>query len=65
MTVPGDTGAGGPGGRKPSRRDRRRQRMAAEIRHSRSGEHRVPTWAMAVILVAILGTWIALIFIYG
>ena len=65
MEVSGDTGAGGPGGRKPSRRDRRRQRLAAGIRHNRSGEHRVPTWAMAVLLVAILGTWIALILIYG
>jgi hypothetical protein len=47
------------------RRERRKQRMAAEIARARSGDHTVPTWALAVILVAIVGSWLALIFIFG
>jgi hypothetical protein len=35
--------------------------MAAEIRRNREGNHRVPTWVMAVALIAIVGAWVALI----
>jgi hypothetical protein len=49
----------------PNRRERRRQRLTAAIQRSRSGAHTVPTWVMAVILVAIVGGWLALIFIVG
>jgi hypothetical protein len=49
----------------PSRRERRRQRMKADIQRSRSADHAVPTWVLAVILVAIVGGWLALIFIFG
>ncbi len=61
MTVPGDTGAVGPGGRRPSWLERRRQRVAAEVERNRRGDHRVPTWVLAVILAAILGGWIILV----
>ncbi len=64
MALPGDTGAVGPGGRKPSWLERRRQRVAAEIERNRRGDHRVPTWVLAVLLAAILGGWTALILIY-
>jgi hypothetical protein len=37
--------------------------MAAEIQRSRSGDHRVPTWVMAVALLVIVGAWLALIFL--
>jgi hypothetical protein len=52
-----------PAQRRPNRRDRRRQRMAAEIQRSRSGDHRVPTWVMAAALLVIVGAWLALIYL--
>jgi hypothetical protein len=48
---------------KPSRRERRRRRLAAEIQRSRRGDQRVPTWLMAVALVAMIGAWLALIYL--
>jgi hypothetical protein len=35
--------------------------MIAEIQRNRRGGHRVPTWAMAAALVAMLAAWAALI----
>lgn len=42
---------------------RRQQRIRAEIERARSGDHKVPTWALALILVAIVGAWLGLIFL--
>lgn len=42
-------------------RQRRRDRIAAEIARNRRGEYRVPTWVLAVILLAIAGGWAVLI----
>jgi hypothetical protein len=41
--------------------ERRRNKIADEIARNRRGEHRVPTWVMALALVVIVGAWIALI----
>ena len=57
------TSADEPPTARPSRRVRRRQRLAAEIQRSRRGDHRVPTWLMAVGLVAMIGAWLALIYL--
>ncbi|MEV6488628.1 hypothetical protein AB0M20_08330 [Actinoplanes sp. NPDC051633] len=38
--------------------ERRRERMRAEIRRNREGNHRVPTWVMAVALILLVGTWL-------
>jgi hypothetical protein len=43
--------------------ERRRDRIVAEIQRNRRGEYRVPTWALAAILVAFLAAWAALIFL--
>ena len=40
---------------------RRRERMVAEIERNRAGGHRVPTWVMALALVAMLAAWAAVI----
>ena len=47
--------------RRPNWVDRRRARMAAEIRRNREGNHKVPTWVMAAALVVMVGAWAALI----
>ena len=44
-----------------SRYDRRRAKMAAEIRRNREGGHLVPTWVMAVALVVMIAAWVTLI----
>ncbi|HEX6873621.1 MAG TPA: hypothetical protein VF163_21190 [Micromonosporaceae bacterium] len=41
--------------------DRRREKVRAEIERNRRGEYKVPTWVLAVTLVAIVGAWVALI----
>ena len=43
------------------RHERRRQKIAAEIRRNREGGHRVPTWVLATVLGLILAGWVALI----
>ena len=62
---------GRPAADKPERRfdsavrnhfTRKREKMRAEIARNRQGGHRVPTWVLAVILVAIVGAWLLLIF---
>jgi len=40
---------------------RRRDKIRAEIERNRRGEYTVPTWVLALILVAVLGAWVALI----
>ncbi len=47
--------------RRPTWVERRQAKMAAEIRRNREGNHRVPTWVMAVALIVIVGAWAALI----
>ena len=41
--------------------DRRRRRIRAEIERNRRGEYTVPTWVLALILVAIVAAWAALV----
>jgi hypothetical protein len=41
--------------------DRRRERIVAEIQRNRRGEYRVPTWVLAVILLAVIAAWALLI----
>jgi hypothetical protein len=50
---------------RPGRRERRRQKLAAQIQKDRRGDHTVPTWVMAVALVVIVGGWLALIYFLG
>ena len=38
-----------------ARWDRRRENIVAEIERNRRGEYKVPTWVLALILVAIVG----------
>jgi hypothetical protein len=40
---------------------RRQHRVIAEIERARRGDHKVPTWALALILVLLLGGLITLI----
>ncbi len=43
------------------RAGRRRDRIVAEIEKNRRGGHAAPTWALAAILLALVGAWAALI----
>jgi hypothetical protein len=40
---------------------RRRERIVAEIERNRQGGHKVPTWVLVVILVAIVAAWASVI----
>ncbi|MFF5083913.1 hypothetical protein ACFY36_43260 [Actinoplanes sp. NPDC000266] len=40
---------------------RKGDRIRAEIQRNRAGGHRIPTWAMAVVLGLILAGWLYLI----
>ena len=42
---------------------RRRRKIREEIERNRRGEYKVPTWALALILVAVLVGWAAIIFL--
>jgi hypothetical protein len=44
-----------------TRAQRRRQKMAAEIQRNRQGGHRVPTWALALLLIVLVGGWLLLV----
>jgi hypothetical protein len=46
-----------------SRVQKRRDRIADEIERNRRGEYSVPTWVLALILLAVIGGWAALIFL--
>lgn len=41
--------------------NRRREKIIAEVERNRRGDYKVPTWVLAVALVAILAVWAALI----
>jgi len=41
--------------------ERRRNKIVEEIQRNRRGEYTVPTWVLVVLLVALLGGWLALI----
>jgi hypothetical protein len=41
--------------------ERRRDRIVEEIARNRRGEHMVPTWVLALVLVLVVGGWIALV----
>jgi hypothetical protein len=43
--------------------ERRRAKIRAEIERNRRGEYTVPTWVLALALVAMVGGWLALIFL--
>lgn len=50
--------------RRPDRRGwlaRRREKIVAEIARNRRGEHKVPTWVLVAILLAVLAGWAALV----
>jgi hypothetical protein len=44
-----------------SRSRDRRERMVQEILANRRGEHRVPTWVLACVLVAMIGAIVAVL----
>jgi hypothetical protein len=44
-----------------SRFDRRREKIRREIERDRQGDHRVPTWVLALILVLFVAGWAYLI----
>jgi hypothetical protein len=41
--------------------ERRREKVVEEILRNRRGGYKVPTWALAAILAAIVAAWVALI----
>jgi hypothetical protein len=43
--------------------ERRRRKIREEIERNRRGEYKVPTWVLALILVAVLVGWAAIIFL--
>ncbi|HEV7706891.1 MAG TPA: hypothetical protein VGP16_01720 [Asanoa sp.] len=43
----------------------RRKKVIEEIDRNRRGDYRVPTWVLAVLLVAVLAGWLLLIFLNG
>ena len=42
--------------------ERRRERIRAQVRQARHGEHKVPTWLMTAVLGLLLLGWLFLIF---
>jgi hypothetical protein len=44
--------------------ERRRERVRSQVQRARNGEHKVPTWVLAVVLGLILAGWLYLI-IFG
>ncbi len=43
--------------------ERRRERIRAEIERNRRGGHTVPTWVLALILVAFVAAWAAVVWL--
>ncbi|MEV0732450.1 hypothetical protein [Polymorphospora sp. NPDC050346] len=41
--------------------NRRREKIAAEIERNRRGDHKVPTWVLATILLLVIAAWAALV----
>ncbi|MEV4755049.1 hypothetical protein AB0J86_08040 [Micromonospora sp. NPDC049559] len=60
---PADSGDRDPEQGRRSWVERRRQKIADEIARNRRGEYTVPTWVLTLILVLIVGGWLALIFL--
>lgn len=50
---------------RPSRAERRRERLRAEVSRSRDGDHTVPTWAMAVLVFVLIGGWLLFVYLVG
>lgn len=46
-----------------SRVQKRRDKIVGEIERNRRGEYSVPTWVLALVLLALVGGWAALIFL--
>lgn len=57
----GVLGATVSGERKVSRLEKRRARIREEIERNRRGDHKIPTWVLAVALVVFIAGWVALI----
>ena len=71
MTTPAREPDQYPPGEKPERSiedvmwgrvERRRERIRAQVEHSRKGRHKIPTWFMATVLGLLLLGWLYLIF---
>jgi hypothetical protein len=71
MTTPAHEPDQFPPGQRPERTpedvlwgrvERRRERIRAQVRQARHGEHKVPTWLMATVLGLLLLGWLYLIF---
>ncbi|WFE40171.1 hypothetical protein [Micromonospora sp. WMMD998] len=45
--------------------DRRREKIRAEIERNRRGDHRVPTWVLAAVLVLIVVGWLSFVYLAG
>ncbi|MEV0002737.1 hypothetical protein AB0H28_10665 [Micromonospora sp. NPDC050980] len=45
--------------------DRRRAKIRAEVERNRRGDHKVPTWVLAAVLVLVVVGWLAFIFLAG
>lgn len=43
--------------------ERRRHKIREEIDRNRRGEYAVPTWVLTLALVAMVGAWLALIYL--
>ena len=61
VTEPSDGRADGPRQVGETWAMRRRRKIREEIERNRRGEHTVPTWVLAVLLVAIVTGWILFI----
>lgn len=44
---------------------KRQQKVRDEIDRNRRGDYKVPTWVMAVLLVALITGWLLLVFLNG
>jgi len=44
---------------------KRQQKVRDEIDRNRRGDYKVPTWVMALLLVALLTGWLLIIFLGG
>ncbi len=40
---------------------RRQQRIREELERDKHGEHKVPTWVLVLVLLALIGGWIAVV----
>jgi hypothetical protein len=44
--------------------ERRMTRIREEIARNRRGEYTVPTWVLALALIAVIGVWILVLFVF-